>query len=251
MNSKLFDSKKAKMAFLGASSAAITEFVIIFLKNMGIEVPQEVILMVLAPFLAYIGGKSAADIAYNISNGKNGTKAITQRALSSPSGVPSVSGTAKYFESPVEPDVGGQGSARRAFESWQRADFEITWPYESSKAEREVLSYYKEQLELAKALYVEVRGQAPPEELVDSCSCGDFSYEHRQLVHSARELQQIRDYFASIKADRAKAWQLGGIGYLIHNVPWSNIPEWAQKNIRMHTKGDPLRTGGEMTQIIY
>jgi hypothetical protein len=249
MNNKLFDSKKAKMAFLGASSAAITEFVIIFLKNMGIEVPQEVILMVLAPFLAYIGGKSAADIAYNVSNGKNGTKA--QQALPYPVGVPSVSGTAKYFEPPVEPDIGGQGSARRAFESWQRADFEITSPYESSKVEREVLSYYEKQLELAKALYIEIRGQAPPAELVDSCNCGDFSYEHRQLVHSAQELKQIMDYFASIKADRGRAWQLGGIGYLIHNVPWGNIPEWTKKNIRMHTKGDPLRTGMEMPQIIY
>ncbi|MCJ7828133.1 MAG: hypothetical protein MUP81_00135 [Dehalococcoidia bacterium] len=255
MNSKLFDSKKAKMAFLGASSAAITEFVIIFLKNMGIEVPQEVILMVLAPFLAYIGGKSAADIAYNITNGKNGTKTVV--SVPAPIRIPIIpgeSGTAKYFEPPVKPDIGGQGSARRAFEAWQRADFEITAPfgigqYESGKVEREVLYYYEKQLELARDLYIEVRGQAPPEVLVDSCSCGDFSYEHRQLVHSARELQQIQDYFASIKKDRAKAWQLGGIGYLIHSVPWGNIPEWAQKNIRMHTKGDPLRT--EMPSIIY
>jgi hypothetical protein len=249
MNSKLFDSKKAKMAFLGASSAAITEFVIVFFKNMGIEIPQEVLLAVLAPFLAYIGGKSAADIAYNV---RNGAKAKSLDAGSAPPPAPSfASGTAKYFEPPVEPGIGGQGSARRAFETWQRADFEITLPYEPLKVEREVLFYYEKQLELAKALYLEVRGQLPPDALLDSCSTGDFSYENRQLIHSARELQQIIDFFSVIKKDPSKAWQLGGIGYLIHNVPWANIPVWAQRSIRQSTKGDPLRTGEEIPQIIY
>jgi hypothetical protein len=247
MNNKLFDSKKAKMAFLGAISAAGMEFVIVFFKNMGIEVPQDVLYVVLAPFLAYIAGKSVADIAYNVKNGAKtaGLPATPQTMSTAPAGRVAT----KYFEPPVEPGIGGLGSAREVFVAWQRADFEITSPYESSKVEREVLSYYEEQLELAKALYVEVRGQVPPAELVDSCSCGDFSYEHRQLYHSARELQQIRDFFAMIKKDPGQAWQLGGIGYLIHSVPWNSIPDWAQRSIRMHTKGDPLRTVGEMPQI--
>ena len=69
-NNNLLGSKKCKAALVGALSAGITEFVIVFGAGMGIDIPQELVLMILAPFLTYIGAKGAADIAYNAKNGK-------------------------------------------------------------------------------------------------------------------------------------------------------------------------------------
>ena len=229
---RLLKSKKFKAALVGALSAGITEFVIVLGADMGIDIPQELVLMVLAPFLAYIGAKGAADIAYNAKNGKTAETPPLDKTL--------VGG----FEVPLEPTyeppqyydyAGGMSDAKTEYQKALWADYTLTNLKDPVQVERDFLAKWEKQYEAARNLWREVKGFDPPQNPEDSCRTGDWSFEARALVHSARDLQIQKDFIATIKRNKALSYQLGGLGYLLNGVPWENIPPWAQRNLYSHT----------------
>jgi len=230
-STKVWNSKKFKAAIMAAVSAGIAEFMVVFGKEMGIDIPQEFVLMILAPFLAYITGKSAADIAYNVKNGKK--TEITSVSPGAPSTSPCIS--ADYKAPPNNLDIGDTSIARRNFETMQRADFTLTNLDDPKQVERDYLAKWEAQLEAAKNLWRATRQTEPPDNITDSCFSGDWSYEARALLHSTRDLQIQKDFIAAIKNNKALSYQLGGLGYRLNGVPWQNIPLWAQQNILEHT----------------
>lgn len=226
MNKKLLDSKKFKVALIGAVSAGLTQFVIVLFQGMGIDIPQELVLMVLAPFLAYIGGKSAADIAYNARNG--GTTPTLGETF--------IATTPVHLGQPSDYDyAGGMSDAKTEYQKALWADYTLTNLNDPVQVERDYWAKWEGQYEAARNLWREIRGQEPPSDPQDCCRTGDWSFEARALVHSARELVIQKDFIIAIKKNKVLSWQLGGLGYLLNGVPWESIPPWAQQNLYSHT----------------
>ena len=231
-NNNLLGSKKFKAALVGALSAGITEFVIVFGAGMGIDIPQELVLMVLAPFLTYIGAKGAADIAYNAKNGKTVETPSLDKNLIGGFETP----LKPAYEPPQDYDYAGRMSdAKTEYQKALWADYTLIDLYNPAQVERDFLAKWEKQYEAARNLWWVVKGTQPPTDPEDSCRTGDWSFEARALVHSARDLQIQKDFIAAIKKNKALSYQLGGLGYLLNGVPWESIPPWAQENLYYHT----------------
>lgn len=222
-STKLLDSKKLKVAILGAVSAAVTEFVVVFFKQMGVEVPQEVVLYILAPFLAYIGGKSVADVAYNIKNG-NGNGVATIPAIP----------TAKAAVEPTIPPV--SSAAARFKEAWNaRGNYVLSNTSDPNQVAQDFLSPYAVALQAANELWRDMRHTDPPEG--DPCARGDKSFEARMLNFARSELAIRESMVSAIKASPYLGYQLEGLGYLLSGVPWNNLPDWVKANLEKHLPG--------------
>ena len=222
-----YKSKKFYAAVIGA--------VVAFAKAYGMDIPEELLWVI----ISYIVGQGVADVGVYMAKEKKIGLALPQ-----PTRVKTVTSSASpIIEMGATPplmikddEIPPTTTATMLFKQEWSKPYVLTNPDNPAQVEVDFLGHYETVLELAKRMFEEQKGYYPENDIEDPCRTGDFSYPSKWLWHSQRELQIQKDMVAAIKKNPSMKFQLGGLGYLLQDIPWNEMPQWVRLSLVRHVQ---------------